>query len=249
MTEFFPSISLQLYTLLAVTAFVAGMARGFSGFGAALIFVPLASRFVGPQVAAPLLLLADGVVAIPMIWSAWERARKPEVALMAAGAFVGIPLGTFALAVGDPVVLRWIIATLVGLMLVLLVSGWRYGGRPHGGVTIGVGVMSGVFSGLAQLAGPPVVAYWLGGNHDHREMRSSTILYFAFSTAFGFFSYLAGKLLTLEVWKLSLTLVPFFAAGLYGGSKVFHMASAETFRRICLALIALSLMLSLPLWG
>jgi hypothetical protein len=80
-------------------------------------------------------------------------------------------------------------------------------------------------------------------------MRSSTILYFAFSTAIGFFSYLVGKLLTIEVLVLSVLLVPFFAAGLYGGSKIFHMASAETFRRICLALIGLSLALSLPVWG
>ena len=244
-----PELSLQLLAVLAVTAFVAGMARGFSGFGAALIFVPLASRFVGPQIAAPLLLLADGIVAVPMIWSAWERARKPEVALMAAGAVIGIPAGTFALALGDPTLLRWIITALVALMLVLLLSGWRYGGKPHASVTVGVGVLSGVFSGLAQLAGPPVVAYWLGGNHDHREMRSSTILYFAFSTAIGFFSYLVGKLLTIEVLVLSVMLVPFFAAGLYGGSKIFHMASAETFRRICLALIGLSLALSLPVWG
>lgn len=244
-----PGLSLPLLAVLAVTAFVAGMARGFSGFGAALIFVPLAARLVGPQIAAPLLLLADGIVAIPMIWSAWALARKPEVALMAAGAVIGIPAGTFALALGEPTMLRWIITGLVTLMLVLLLSGWRYSGKPHVSVTVGVGVMSGVFSGLAQLAGPPVVAYWLGGNHDHREMRSSTILYFAFSTAIGFFSYLVGKLLTVEVLVLSVLLVPFFAAGLYGGSKIFHMASAETFRRICLALIGLSLALSLPVWG
>ncbi len=249
MAALFPDVSLSLFLLLAVTAFVAGMARGFSGFGAALIFVPLASRFVGPQMAAPLLLLADGVVAIPMIWAAWERARKPEVALMAVGAAIGIPLGTLALALGDPTLLRWIITVLVSLMLVLLVSGWRYDGKPHGSVTVGVGMLSGVFSGLAQLAGPPVVAYWLGGNHDHRAMRSSTIVYFAFSTAIGFFTYLAGQLLTLTVMKLALALVPFFAAGLYGGSKIFHMASADTFRRICLGLIGLSLVLSLPLWG
>jgi len=138
---------------------------------------------------------------------------------------------------------------LVAAMLVLLVSGWRYGGRPHAGMTVAVGVTSGVFSGLAQLAGPPVVAYWLGGNHDHREMRASTILYFAFSTMMAFASYLVGKLLTIAIFKLALLLVPFFAAGLYAGSKVFHLASADTFRRICLALIGLSLAISLPVWG
>lgn len=249
MTEILPGISVGLFAILAVTAFVAGLARGFSGFGAALIFVPLAARFLGPQAAAPLLLLTDGIVALPLMWTSWEKARKREVAWMAAGGFIGVPLGTLALAAGDPMLLRWIITVLVALMLVLLVSGWRYRGKPHAGMTMGVGVTSGLFSGLAQLAGPPVVAYWLGGNHDHREMRASTILYFAFSTVMAFVSYLAGKLLTLAIFKLALLLVPFFAAGLFGGSRIFHLASPVTFRRICLALIALSLVLSLPVWS
>jgi len=64
-----------------------------------------------------------------------------------------------------------------------------------------------------------------------------------------FASYLVGKLLTIAIFKLALLLVPFFAAGLYAGSKVFHLASADTFRRICLALIGLSLAISLPVWG
>lgn len=244
-----PGLPLSTVVVLAVTAWVAGMARGFSGFGAALIFVPLAARFLGPQAAAPLLLLADGVVAIPMIWSAWPLARRREVSFMAVGGVVGIPLGTLALAFGDPLLLRWIIVALVALMLLLLLSGWRYAGRPHDSVTVGVGVLSGLFSGIAQLAGPPVVAYWLGGAHDHRSMRASTILYFACSTAIGFVSYYVGNLLTLDILKLSLAMAPFFAGGLWLGSRIFHMASAETFRRICLGLIGLSLLLSLPVWG
>lgn len=245
------SVAVPLLTLmiLAVTAFVAGMARGFSGFGAALIFVPLAARLLGPQAAAPLLLLADGVVAIPMIWSAWPLARKREVSLMAMGGLVGIPLGTLVLSHGDPLTLRWGIVVLVALMLVLLLSGWRYAGKPHDSVTVGVGVLSGLFSGIAQLAGPPVVAYWLGGNHDHRQMRASTILYFAVGTAIGFVSYYFGGLLNLDILKLALVMAPFFAVGLWLGSKIFHLANPETFRRICLGLIGLSLLLSLPLWG
>src|ERR1700730_12593677 len=46
----------ELLFLLA-SAFIAGLARGFSGLGAALIFMPLASSVVGPKLAAPLLLI------------------------------------------------------------------------------------------------------------------------------------------------------------------------------------------------
>ena len=52
----------ETVVFLIAAALAAGLARGFSGFGAALIFVPLASAVVGPQVAVPLLLVVDGVM-------------------------------------------------------------------------------------------------------------------------------------------------------------------------------------------
>lgn len=244
------ALPLDLATLciLAVTMFVAGLARGFSGFGAALIFVPLAASFIGPQRAAPLLLLTDGFVAMPLAYSSFALAERREVLIMALGAIAGIPLGAWTLAHGDPTVLRWLIAGLVFLMLGLLLSGWRYTGTPHTSATLGVGVVSGVFSGVAQIGGPPVVAYWLGGNHPPQRMRASTILFFAVSTVFAVITYFFSALLTREILVLALFMVPTFALGLFLGSKVFRLARAQTFRHICLTLIALSLVLSLPVW-
>lgn len=243
------SHDLGTLSILAATMFVAGLARGFSGFGAALIFVPLASRFIGPQQAAPLLLLTDGIVALPLAWSSWALASRREVATMVIGGILGVPLGTLALASGDPLVLRWLIVALVASMLALLLSGWRYHGKPHAAATVGVGALSGICGGIAQIGGPPVVAYWLGGAHAPDRMRASTILYFAFMTVVTFFSYLAGALLTREILWLAIMMVPTFAAGLYIGSRIFGFARPDIFRRICFGLIALSLVLSLPVWG
>jgi uncharacterized protein len=235
--------------LLCVLALVAGTARGFSGFGAALIFVPLASRLVGPQQASPLLLMTDAIVALPLIWSAWSKASRRDVALLAAGGLVGAPLGTTVLALGDPLTLRWLIATLTALMLVLLLSGWRYRHAPSASATIGVGAVSGLFSGIAQIGGPPVVAYLLGRDTAAATMRATTILFFAVGSAISLVSYHVGGLLTGEVARLSLSILPFFAMGLWLGSRLFRFASEHTFRRICFGLIAGSLLLSLPVWG
>jgi uncharacterized membrane protein YfcA len=237
------------YLLLAVLALVAGLARGFSGFGAALIFVPFAARLVGPQQAAALLLLTDGFVTLPLGWSVWKLAHRRDVLLMALGGLFGIPAGTFVLAHGDAAVLRWMIVCAVGLLLAFLLSGWRYLGTPKPPLTIGVGVISGIFSGIAQIGGPPVVAYWLGGDKTAAEMRASTILYFVCGTAISLASYFMGGLLTAAILVQALTLVIPFGLGLYAGSHMFDWAPPQVFRRICLALISLSLLLSLPLWG
>jgi uncharacterized protein len=230
-------------------ALIAGMARGFSGFGAALIFVPLASRLIGPHQASPVLLITDAIVALPLIWSAWGKAEKRDVALMAVGGLVGAPLGTWILKTGDTLTLRWLIAGLTAAMLALLLSGWRYHGKPKPALTIGVGSISGLFSGIAQIGGPPVVAYWLGQNARADVMRASTILFFAVGSTTSMVSYGVAGLLTYDVAKLALMVLPFFALGLWLGTRMFRLASEQTFRRICFALITLALVTSLPVWG
>lgn len=248
MPSSFDHYSLATLVLTALTAAVAGLARGFSGFGAALIFMPAGSALVGPAVAAPVLLLADGVLSLGFLPRAFQLARRRDVALMASGAVIGVPLGALILRHADPLLLRWVIAGLAASMLLLLLSGWRYHGTPRPPVTALVGAIAGLFGGLAQMTGPPVVAYWLSGKETHGTMRASIILFFGATTIFTFVSYLASGIITLQSLWLAALVAPGYALGLFGGARAFRLASPEVFRRLCFALIAASVVVSLPVW-
>jgi uncharacterized membrane protein YfcA len=237
--------ALQLGSLLA-TALVAGLARGFSGFGGALIFIPVASAVIGPRSAAPLLLIVDAVTALGLIPDAWRRARRTEVGTMSLGAVLGVPFGTYVLARFDALTLRWGITIVVASLLVLLVSGWRYHGRPSAALTAGVGCLAGFCSGAAQIGGPPVVAYWLGGASPSGIVRANVVLYFAASTALTVASYIAGHLITPPIIVLAVASGPVYGIGLLAGSRVFERASETAFRRICYGLIACAAVVSLP---
>jgi uncharacterized membrane protein YfcA len=232
---------------VVASAFVAGLARGFSGFGAALIFMPLASAVVEPRVAAPLLLIVDAVAAVPLIPDAWRRAHRREVGTMVLGALAGVPLGTAVLAFADPQLVRWGIAAAVSALLALLASGWRYRGRPSGLVAAGVGALSGLFAGAAQIGGPPVVAYWLGRGSTGASVRADIVLYFAASTVLTGAGYLIGGLITPRVVVLAIAVGPSYAAGLALGSRLFRRAGEVAFRRTCFGLIAGAAILGLPL--
>lgn len=232
--------------VLVIAAFVAGCARGFSGFGGALIFVPVASSLIGAKLAVPLLLIVDLVLTPGLIPKAWRNADRANVGVMALGAVIGVPTGTYLLTHVDGVVIRWAIVAIVAGLLALLMSGWRYHGRPHAGLTAAVGMTSGLFSGAAQVGGPPVVAYWLGGAIPPLTVRANIVLYFAISSVLSIASYLIAGLLTWETVGLSLTIGPTFALGLYIGSHLFSRANEATFRRICYGLIATAAIIGLP---
>ena len=195
--------SLAAVAFVAASALIAGLARGFSGFGAALIFIPLASTMIEPTIAAALLLVADIVMAAPLFPRAWRSADRSNVGTMLIGTLAGVPIGTFVLTRTDPVAIRWMIAAMVLAMLSLLMSGWRYHGRPTAPVDAGVGLVAGFFSGIAQVGGPPVVAYWLGTAKAPDLVRANIVVYFAASALITFMSYVVAGLLTTRVIGLA----------------------------------------------
>ncbi|MCX8996379.1 sulfite exporter TauE/SafE family protein [Rhizobiaceae bacterium BDR2-2] len=235
--------------LLVGVSFLAGLARGFSGFGGALIFMPLASALVGPRIATVALLLADAVMTAGMLPNGWRNANRRETFVMLAGALVGVPAGAAALAHLPPLSVRWGICILVFAMLVLLVSGWRYRGRPKTPLTVLVGAVAGFFGGAAQLSGPPVVAYWLGRALPASRMRASIVLYFGLGSVLSAASYYANGLFVKEAFAVALIACPSFGLGIAAGARLFGLASEATFRRICLGLIAAAAVLGLPVFG
>jgi uncharacterized protein len=247
MSSLLPSdVSVFALAALMAIALIASVARGFSGFGSALIFMPLASTVAAPRMVAALLLIIDLIAAAPLAPNAWKEADRKAVALMAIGALVTVPIGTYALTQFNPLTTRWIIVAFVTLLLMLLISGWRYHGKGHPALSIGVGGLAGFCSGLAQTGGPPIVAYWLGRPIPGIIARANIILYFALTDIISFATYIAAGILTWDVVKLALLVGPVYGFGLFMGARLFGVASETLFRRVCYSLIALAAIISLP---
>src|ERR1700676_1695177 len=197
-------ISVNAAIAICAIAFVSGTARGFSGFGSALIFMPLASSMAAPRLVAALLLIIDFVAAAPLVPNAWKQADRKATAIMALGALVGVPIGTWLLSRLEPVTTRWIISAFVVALLLLLLSGWRYRGKDHAAISIGIGGLSGFCSGLAQTGGPPIVGYWLGRPIASVIQRANILLFFAASDFFSLVSYALTGLITMDAIRFSI---------------------------------------------
>src|SRR3984957_16980533 len=214
---------------ICAIALVCGTARGFSGFGSALIFMPLASSIAAPRLVAALLLIIDFIAAAPLVPNAWKHADRKATAIMVSGALVGVPLGTYFLSRLDPVTTRWIISAFVFALLLLLLSGWRYRGKEHPAISIGIGGLSGFCSGLAQPGGPPIIGYWLGRPVASVIARANILLFFGASDFFSVVSYSLTGLITLDAIKFSLLVGPVYAIGVLLGAMLFGKASESLF--------------------
>src|ERR1700729_3566737 len=240
-------VSINTAFLIGIIALISGTARGFSGFGSALIFMPLASSIAAPRLVAALLLMIDLVGSSPLIPNAWKHADRKATAVMVLGALVGVPFGTYFLSRLDPVTTRWIISAFVFALLLLLLSGWRYRGKDHPTLSVGIGGLSGFCSGLAQTGGPPIVGYWLGRPIASKIARANIVLFFAASDFFSIVIYAASGLINRDAIVFSLLVGPIYAAGIGCGTLLFGRASETVFRGICYALIAAAVLFGLPI--
>jgi hypothetical protein len=247
LAELIPTgVSTNTALAICAIAFISGTARGFSGFGSALIFMPLASSLAAPRLIAALLLIIDFVGSLPLLPNAWREADRRPTAIIVAGALVGVPVGTWLLTRLDPVTTRWIISGFVAALLLLLLSGWRFRGEDHVVLSVGIGALSGFCSGLAQTGGPPIVGYWLGRPIASDIARANIILFFAASDFFSVVSYVVSGLINRDAILFSLIVGPVYAIGVRFGTSLFGRASERLFRGICYALIALAVLFGLP---
>lgn len=234
--------------LAAMIAFASGFVRGFSGFGAGMIYVPLIGALYGPRFAVTTILLIDFICSIPFLVPALPHVRWRETLPLMTAAAITIPLGTLALLYVDPVPLRWAIAALIVLFVLLLASGWRYHGAPKLPVTLGVGAISGAFGGATQIPGPPVIIYWLGGAISAAAVRANLIAYFALFDLFSIVVYGWSGLLTNDVFWFGLLMFVPFLSGAAGGSMVFVFVSDRNYRSAAYVIILFAAISSLPLF-
>ena len=236
------------FAVTAGVAALAGLVRGFSGFGSALIYIPLAAAIYGPRTASVTMLLIDFVAAMPLAIRAAPRCDWREVLTIVIAASIAVPFGTMTLLVADPIVLRWAIAILVLTLLAVIASGWRYRGPPILPVKIGVGLVAGFGGGAVQIAGPPVIIFWLGGASNAVTVRANLMVFFMLMGAITGIAYLAQGMFTPDVLALSILLgVPFILA-MWVGARWFHGASETAYRRAAYTIIVAAAIVSLPLW-
>jgi uncharacterized protein len=231
-----------------VIAVVAGLVRGFSGFGSALIYMPLISALYGPRVAAPTLLLIDTICSVPFTFHAAQQCNPREVAWVSLAGFIFLPIGVTALVYVDAIVLRWFIVVLVLVALVALIAGWRYHGKPTVPASLATGAFAGFGGGAVQIAAPPLLIFWLSGANKAATVRANIMVYFLPQAVLAMAMYYWNALFTGETITLAILLGLPFALAMSVGVYSFHGSSEALYRRVAYVIIAFAGIVSMPVF-
>jgi uncharacterized membrane protein YfcA len=228
----------RLAVLLGAVA-LAGLMRGFVGFGAALITIPVFSLIIGPHAAIAVNNVMGLPAVIQLLPEAIRRAERPFVVPMCIATFLATPVGTWALVVTDPALMKIAISALVLGMVAMLASGWRLKGHIGMGKLMAAGVASGLAQGVGGVGGPPVVAVALSRPGDPVQQRGNVLGLMTAVSLSSFAPLVYYGLLTRQTVITGVVLIPLYGAATALGARYFAIGGQRHYRRAALLALAI----------
>ena len=227
------SIAAVLAALAA--AFGSAFVRGLTGFGMAILIVPILALALSPVHAVLVtnfLSVFIGVSEIRRLLREAERSAWFIVAMVA----VTTPVGLYALSLTTPAIARVVIAFIALSAFVAILLPRRRAAHHHPATTGGVGLLSGLMTGYAGMPGPPVVPYYVGRDIPRETAKASMLLIFTCASSVGLAS---GAAIGVLEWKLALLAALLFPAVLLGnwlGNKASGRIGDRSWR-ICVGMV------------
>jgi uncharacterized protein len=227
--------ALQLL-VVALSVFTASLTQVLSGFGFALLSVPLMTLAVPTKEAVVIsAMLGVGVTT----WQAWHGRRHTERAVaqrMVIAAYCGMPIGLWIFVVADDKVLRFALGIAVLLAVVLLAA--RIDLRHVGSrLDVGTGFISGILNTSLSTNGPPLV-FGLQARHLGPDAFRSTInTVFACSNILGITLFVAAGRVTQNGLIAAAVALPAVFLGQFVGYPLRRHLDPERFRYLVLVLL------------
>ncbi|MGV6812526.1 MAG: sulfite exporter TauE/SafE family protein [Brevirhabdus sp.] len=233
--------------LLAVTVFVAGLVRGFAGFGTALVYLPVAASVLEPVWAIITVVIFDLVGPALILPRALRDGHPRDLMRLLAGCAIGLPIGLALLFVMAPDLFRYAVSIVSLLMLAALLLGLRYKGVLSKRMIYGTGFGAGVLGGVAGVPGPPVILLYMASPHPARVVRGNTTSFLFFYDVMILAFFLAAGRMQLEPVILGAVLAVPNALGNLAGAAIFRPGHERSYRAAAYFIIAVSAISGLPL--
>jgi uncharacterized membrane protein YfcA len=205
-----------------------------TGFGFALISVPLISLIVDVKYAIPLAAICGLIVNVYLIIKLKNHIKYFELKELIIGAVIGIPIGALFVVYTDPDILKNILGVIVLLFVAITLTNKikQTGIDKNWGYLFGLS--SGILGGAFNTNGPPILIFFYLHGYDKYKQKASITGFFIVTSITVVTTHIFVGLSTQEVWIDSLKLLPIVLAGIILGHSLFKKVSTLFYNRLIL---------------
>ena len=231
------------YLLVALLIAVGAVAQATSGFGFALLTVPLLAVLLGPKTAVVTSnVVGIGLVSLMVVRNHHGVVRR-TVLLVSVAAILAMPVGLLILTEVDARLLTGIIGVTVLASTVALAKGLRLPDLDPTDVV--AGLVSGLLATSTGTNGPPLVIAFQGKDLEPVVFRATLAAAFCAQSVATLIAFTASGRITIDVVKAALAGYPGILVGVLAGEKLAAFIDRRQFRVVVLAMLVASALASI----
>jgi uncharacterized membrane protein YfcA len=223
--------------LIAVLVFLAVLVQTLSGFGFALIVMPLATLVLGVQTAAPLVAMTGLTTYAINVFRYRSAINLGELVRLAAASALGVPVGIWLLSnVSETLVRQLLGAVLVMYSLYALLrpatrrlasTSWAYP----------AGFLAGCLGGAYNTPGPPAIVYGSLRQWPKNEFRAVLQTLFFCNAILVVASHAVAGNITSDALRHFAWALPALLLGILAGARFDNAVDQRRFRTLVTVMI------------
>lgn len=213
----------------ALAALGSAFVRGMTGFGMAILLVPVLALALSPLDAVLLVNYLGLFIGLTEVRQ-YRTHAEPSAWIISGLVLLATAPGLMALAATPPDIARLLIALVALSAFLAILLPTRAADSPGPLVTGAVGVSSGLLTGFAGMPGPPVVPYYVGRHIPRQVAKASMLMIFTVACVAGLGS---GALMGVLEWRhlvLAVLLFPIVVIGNWAGTHASGRVSDKAWR-------------------
>ncbi len=235
----------MIISLLAGCVFlVAGFVQGLTGFGSALVAIPLLSLIIDIKAAVPLCILNGLIITIYLALHLRRHLDRAKILPLVIGSVPGVFVGATLLQKVDAGIIRF----CIGLLLISY-SIYNLFVRPRslglsGRWGYGAGFLTGAIGAALSAGGPPAIIYTTLAGWNKEEIRATLSGFFVANGIVTAVVHAFAGVSTAATVRIFLVTAPFVLVGTVAGSHVTARINQQTYLRfIYLFLVVTGMMM------
>lgn len=240
------SISLdERFLTMMLVVLIAGIVRGFTGFGSALLAVPALAVVYGPVQAVVIEVLIEVPVCLGLLPTAIKHSERRTILPMIAMFMMFVPVGAVLLTVTNPGIVKLLMSLFVLFAVVLMWQQSRITRVVSPRANYVVGAVSGTTQGLTGMAGPLFATALIARGDNSIRTRANISALACAIILFSVMSFAILGLITAELALYALLASPGILFGVWVGSLLFRRYGDLKLRVVILCFLAVTAIFTL----
>jgi uncharacterized membrane protein YfcA len=228
------------YVLVCLIILLAGLTKGFSGFGSVLVALPLLSIFMEMKTAVPFMMLCTFSMTVVLLVKLREHLEWKNVIPLFLGAVPGLVVGVIFLKKMDDIFIQAVLGvTLVSYALFGLTfrqtrktgigDRWAYF----------FGFLSGCLESSLSSGGPPAIAYASLKAWSKDTIKVTVLGYLLIVEISTVFLHAVSGLTTATVLRLFAVAAPVMILSTFAGSRLYDRVQDEYYKSAILVILGI----------